>query len=205
MKHGRFSIRGVAILTVFRVPNRCRIFRIGGSRCSSRVFWTLYSHEHYENGRDALQQSRLKRELSTFGNASASREPQACTPSQSTVEGNECALKANTRSHPVSDNTILHLCRKFARPQAYRGALASTLHVLARTRPLARDEGRHNLHELQWGSKKCTTCFPALTRSQAHQHSFIPEAVVNWNDLPDAIGTIPDSKQLRLALQNHLY
>lgn len=41
--------------------------------------------------------------------------------------------------------------------------------------------------------------------SQAHQHSLIPEAVVDWNDLPDAIVTIPDSKQFRLALQNHLY
>ena len=41
------------------------------------------------------------------------------------------------------------------------------------------------------------------TTSAAHQHSLIPEAIVDWNGLPDDIVTITDNAKFRTVLTNH--
>lgn len=61
-------------------------------------------------GREGFQLSRLQRELPTLGNTSASHDLQACTRSQSTIEGNERVLDAwhpketPRHSYPVNNS-----------------------------------------------------------------------------------------------------
>lgn len=40
--------------------------------------------------------------------------------------------------------------------------------------------------------------------SQAHQHSFLPDAVVDWNGLPDCIVTLPNNQDFRSAITMYI-